>query len=61
MDEKDSLDTVKKLSKKELLEMLEEMIKSYEKLPPHAMFSYPSNSDLASALMLVLAVFRSED
>lgn len=61
MDENDSIDTDKKPSKKELLSMLEEMIKSYENLPPHAMFSYPSNSDLASALMLVLAVFRSED
>lgn len=48
-----------KLSKKDLLDMLDEMIKGYDRLPPGAMASPVSNYDLVSALMLVSALFKA--
>jgi hypothetical protein len=48
-------------TKKELISMLDEMIKSYENLPPNAMYSNPTHFDIYSALLLVLALFRAED
>lgn len=49
-----------KPSKKELLDMLEIMIKSYENLPAHAMITPITNYDFLSALLLLLAVFKSD-
>lgn len=50
-----------KPSKKELLEMLDNMIESIENLPPHAMHVAATNYDLLSALLLIGSIFRSED
>jgi hypothetical protein len=47
-------------SKKEILSMLDEMIKSYENLPQSAMTSYVTHYDLLSALLLMGALFRSD-
>lgn len=44
----------------ELMNMLTEMIKGYEKLPPHALAGPVSNYDLVSALLLLAAILRSE-
>lgn len=49
-----------KPTKKELLDMLDEMIKSFDNLPTHAMLSFVTQSDLCSALMLVSAILRSD-
>lgn len=48
-----------KLSKKELIDMLDEMIKAYDRLPQSAMANPVSNYDLVSALMLVSALFKA--
>lgn len=50
-----------KQSKKELLVMLEEMVKSYENLPQNAMVSYITHYDLLSFMLLVSALFKAED
>lgn len=49
-----------KPTKKELLDMLEAQINSIENLPRNALYSYVSQSDLASSLMLLLAILRSD-
>jgi hypothetical protein len=49
-----------KPSKKELLDMLSEMIKNIENLPPNAMSTPITHYDLLSALLLVSAVLRAE-
>ena len=51
----------KKPTKQELLEMLSEMIKSYESLPQAAMTQPITHYDLLSVLLLVSSIFRSED
>ncbi len=48
-----------KLTKKELLQMLEEMIKNIENLPPNAMLTPVNHYDLFSSLLLVLSIFRA--
>lgn len=48
-------------NKKDLFDMLDEMIKSYERLPLHAQTSPASNADLCSALMLIKAIFSAEN
>lgn len=50
-----------KPSKKDLLDMLDEMIKNYENLPPHAMISPITHYDLAAALMLLSSILRAEE
>ncbi|HKX20463.1 MAG TPA: hypothetical protein VJM74_02205 [Nitrososphaeraceae archaeon] len=49
-----------KPDKDELLKMLDEMIKSYERLPNQAMLQPVSNYDLASALLLISSIFRTQ-
>lgn len=49
-----------KPTKKELLQMLEEMIKNIENLPPHAMLTPVNHYDLFSSLLLVLSIFRAD-
>ncbi len=49
-----------KPSKKELLDMLFEMIKNIENLPPNAMSTPITHYDLLSALLLVSAILRAE-
>lgn len=49
-----------KPNKKELLNMLEEMIKSYERLPEHAMLSPVTQSDLVASLLLLLSILRCD-
>ena len=46
--------------KKELLGMLEEMVKAYDSLPPQGMESQPTNYDLYAALSVVLAILKEE-
>lgn len=48
-----------KPKKEELLLMLDEMIASYDRLPPHAMNSFVTQTDLASALLLISGLFRT--
>ena len=52
--------STEKPDKKQLLDMLDEMIKSYDRLPENAMSAPVSNYDLASSLTLLLAILRSE-
>lgn len=49
-----------KPKKKDLLNMLEEMIKNIEKLPPNGMLSPINHYDFASALLLLLSIFRED-
>jgi hypothetical protein len=51
---------VKALDKPELIRMLEEMIRSYEKLPEKAMYEPITHSDFVSALMLLLSILRAD-
>jgi hypothetical protein len=48
-----------KLTKDELIVMLDDMIKSYENLPQHAMLAPVSHADQLSLLMLVSSLFKS--
>lgn len=47
-------------SKKEMIEMLYNMIKNYQDLPQQAMSTYINHYDLLSVLMLVYRIFESE-
>jgi hypothetical protein len=47
-------------SKKELLTMLDEMIKNIEGLPTHAMTAPITHYDFASALLLLSSIFRAD-
>lgn len=49
-----------KPSKKDLLGILDEMIKSYETLPPQAMNAYVTNYDLAAALLLLSSILHED-
>jgi hypothetical protein len=49
-----------KLKKKELVKLLEEMIDSIEKLPPHGKQSFVTNYDMLSLLWLLSALFRAD-
>lgn len=46
--------------KEELLKELSIMIENIEKLPPHALLAPINHYDLASALMLLLAILRAD-
>lgn len=48
-------------NKKELLAMLDEMIKNTENLPQSAMTSPITHYDFASALLLLSSILRAED
>ena len=52
--------TSTKPSRAELIEILDEMRKRTENLPPVALYSPATNADLASVLMLVSEIFKSE-
>lgn len=47
-------------NKEEMLDMLDEMILSYEHLPRHAMESFATNADLHAALLLISEILRSD-
>jgi hypothetical protein len=47
-------------SKKELLDMLQEMITNIERLPSHALYSPITNADHCASLMLLLSILRSD-
>ena len=53
--------TEEKPKKQQLLEMLDEMIKSYENLPQSALIMPITGYDLSSVLLLLSAILRSED
>ncbi len=55
----DAIEDVSKLSKKDLLNMLDEMKKHIDDLPQHAQHAPVTHSDLASVLSLLSLVFRS--
>ncbi len=48
-----------KPTKKELLDMLDEMIKSYDNLPGNAMLTPVTHYDLASSLLLLSSILRA--
>lgn len=50
----------KKPTKKELIEMLDEMNKGIENLPQHAMISSITHYDFSALLILLSAIFKSE-
>lgn len=50
-----------KPTKKELLSILDEMIKNIENLPQAAMTTSITHYDFASALLLLASLFRAED
>lgn len=50
-----------KPQRKELIEMLDEMIKNIEKMPQHAMSGPINHYDYASLLILLSSIFRCED
>jgi hypothetical protein len=54
-------ETKYKPSKKELIVMIEEMIKSYENLPQNAMTLPITHYDLLSLMLLLSALFKAED
>lgn len=55
------LESNSKPNKKELLDMLKSMIESYEKLPKEAIHSFVTASELLSLMLLLQAIFLSED
>jgi len=59
-NEKD-LNPVSRPSKKDIRGMLSEMVKNYESLPPHAMTTPINHYDFLSLLMLLEALFATED
>ncbi len=48
-------------SKKELIDMLSEMIKNIENLPQHAMNNPINHYDFSSLLILLVALFKDDD
>lgn len=54
-------ETPSKPSRKELIDMLDEMVKSYESLPQAALTMPITNYDLASALLLLSTILHAED
>ena len=49
-----------KPSKKDLIDMLDEMNANIEKLPPYALHSPVSNIDLSALLILLSVIFKSD-
>jgi hypothetical protein len=58
--EEESMALYKKPLKKELIEMLDEMNASIEKMPVYALSSPVSNLDLSALLILLAAIFKSD-
>lgn len=54
-------DEIKKPTRKELIEMLDEMNLNIEKLPMHVMTSPVMHYDLSALLILLSAIFKAED
>ncbi len=54
-------ETRHKPTRKELLDMLDEMVKNIEKLPDHALYSPVNHIDFTSLIMLLASIFRSEN
>lgn len=52
-------DEPKKMTTEEILRALEEIIKSYENLPQHALLAPVSHADQLSLLMIVSSLFKS--
>jgi hypothetical protein len=57
---KESVNETSSPSKKELIDMLDTMIKNIESLPPLAMSTPISHYDFVSSLLLLLSILRSE-
>lgn len=57
--ELDAIQKKKDLCFQDLLQMLDEITKSYQNLPPHARYEPVSNSDLEGLLMLLSKLFKS--
>lgn len=55
------MENERKPNKKELIDMLDEMLANIEKLPPHALISAISHYDFCSLLILLSAIFKAED
>lgn len=55
----DVFDRAKDLNKQDMLNMLDDMIKSIERLPPHAMGHFITHSDWVSTLMLISSLFKA--
>jgi hypothetical protein len=49
-----------KPSKKDVLDMLKNMIEIYDKIPPYAMHAPVSNADLLSVLLLMQAIATAD-
>lgn len=58
IDDVKPLDIEAKPKKEQLLDMLDEMIKNYDNLPPLAMIQPVSHYDLGAALLLISAILR---
>lgn len=52
------LDIEKKPAREELLDMLDEMARNYDNLPPVAMIQPVTHYDLGAALLLLSAILR---
>lgn len=53
------MEEFKKPSKKELIDMLDEMNTNIEKLPPHALLTPINHYDFSALLILLSAIFKS--
>jgi len=47
-------------TRKEMLNILEEMVKTYSNLPPQAQYQPVTHSDFTSLLMLILSLFNAD-
>ena len=66
IDDEDNILTVTEMpeqghTRKELLVMLDDMIKSTEQLPQQALVNSPTHYDLLSFMILVSSLFKAED
>lgn len=55
------IEELPKMTKKELIEMLDEMNRNIEKLPPHALISPINHYDFSALLILLSAILKSEN
>jgi hypothetical protein len=51
---------VPELNKQDLLNILDEMILSYDRLPRHAQESFATNADLQAVLLLLSEILRAD-
>lgn len=54
------MEELPKIDKKELLDMLIQMAKAYDNLPPGAMLSPITHYDFHSLLLMLIALFREQ-